>query len=547
MFSVKGKIVDVVSGKVSDSFLYVDGGKIVHSKGKPEKIYDFSGFYIVPGFIDAHVHIESSLMTPSFFAESVIPHGTAAVVTDPHEIANVAGMDGIEFMLNDSAGPLKVFFTAPSCVPATSMETSGASLGPKEIENLMKNPRFVGLGEMMNFPGVVQGDPEVMEKIRVAKKSKKRLDGHCPGLRGSDLKKYITTGMQSDHECTSPEEAKEKLSLGMHIMIREGSAMKNLDALLPIVNEKTWQKCMLVSDDIHPETILKEGHMDRILRKAVSLGLDPITALRMVTLNPAKYFSLKGLGSLEKGKSATFAILKDLKSFEVLAFFADGEMVYEKGRVLPKIKHPNPPERIRSSVRLKPFSKKDLMVPNSSNEVRVIKIPDGKTTARLPCENGFLKPDSTNDILPLVVLERHKATGNIGKGFVTGFGLKSGALASTVAHDSHNIICVGADYDDMVSAIDALKNSGGGLVAVKDKRTLAILELPVAGLMNAEPVEKISMKLDLLHSAARKLGCSLDSPYMVLAFLALPVIPKLKLTDKGLVDVEAFRIVDVKV
>ena len=547
MFSVKGKIVDVVSGKVSDSFLYVDGGKIVHSKEKPEKVYDFSGFYIVPGFIDAHVHIESSLMTPSFFAESVIPHGTAVVITDPHEIANVAGMDGIEFMLNDSGGPLKVFFTAPSCVPATSMETSGASLGSKEIENLMKNPRFVGLGEMMNFPGVVQGDPEVMEKIRVAKKSKKRLDGHCPGLRGSDLKKYITNGMQSDHECTSPEEAKEKLSLGMHIMIREGSAMKNLDALLPIVNEKTWQKCMLVSDDIHPETIFKEGHMDRILRKAVSLGLDPITALRMVTLNPAKYFSLKGLGSLEKGKSATFAILKDLKSFEVLAFFADGEMVYEKGRVLPKIKHPNPPERIRSSVRIRPFSKKDLMVPNSSNEVRVIKIPDDKMTARLPSENGFLKPDLANDILPLVVLERHRATGNIGKGFVNGFSLKSGALASTVAHDSHNIICVGADYDDMVSAIDALKNSGGGLVAVKDKRTLAILELPVAGLMSAEPAEKISMKLDLLHSAARKLGCSLDSPYMVLAFLALPVIPKLKLTDKGLVDVEAFRIVDVKV
>jgi len=304
---------------------------------------------------------------------------------------------------------------------------------------------------------------------------------------------------------------------------------------------------MLVSDDIHPETILKEGHMDRILRKAVSLRMNPVTALRMVTLNPAKYFSLKGLGSLEKGKSATFAVLKDLKSFEVLAFFADGEMVYEKGRMLPKIRHSNPPERICSSVRLKPFSKKDLMVPNSSNEVRVIKIPDGKTTASLPSESGFLKPDPANDILPLIVMERHRATGNIGKGFVQGFSLKSGALASTVAHDSHNIICVGADYDDMVSAIDALKNAGGGLVAVKDKRTLAILELPIVGLMAAEPAEKISMKLDMLHSAARALGCSLESPYMALAFLALPVIPKLKLTDKGLVDVEAFRIVDVKV
>jgi len=546
MFSVKGKIVDMVSGKISDSCLYMDGGMIVHSKENPEKVYDFSGFYIVPGFIDAHVHIESSLMTPSFFAESIIPHGTAAVITDPHEIANVAGMEGIKFMLNDSVGPLKVFFTAPSCVPATSMETSGASLGPKEIENLMKNPRVVGLGEMMNFPGVVHGDPEVMEKIRAAKKSKKRLDGHCPGLSGDSLKKYFSAGITSDHECTTLEEAKEKLSLGMYIMIREGSAMKNMEVLFPMLNEKTLQKCMFVSDDIHPETILREGHMDRILRKAVSLGLDSITALRMVTLNPAKYFSLKELGSLEKGKSATFAVLKDLKNFEVLASFADGEMVYEKGSMLPKIKHSNPPERIRSSVRLKPFSKKDLMVPNSSNKVLVIKIPDGKMTARLPSESGFLKPDTANDILPLVVMERHRATGNIGKGFVQGFSLKSGALASTVAHDSHNIICVGADYDDMVSAIHALENSQGGLVAVKDKRTLAILELPVAGLMNAEPAEKISMKLDLLHSAAKKLGCKLESPYMVLAFLALPVIPKLKLTDKGLVDVEQFKIVDVK-
>jgi adenine deaminase len=548
MFSVKGKIVDVVSGKIADSYLHFENGKIVSEKGTPEKTYDFSGFYIVPGFIDAHVHIESSLMTPSFFTESVIPHGTAAVVTDPHEIANVTGLDGIVFMMNDSRGPLKVYFTAPSCVPATNMETSGAVIVSKDISELLKNPRVVGLGEMMNFPGVLRGDPEVMKKIKIAKKSGKPLDGHCPGLTGNDLKKYVAAGMQSDHECTSPEEAKEKLSLGMHIMIREGSAMRNLEKLLPIVNEKTWQKCMLVSDDIHPETILKEGHMDRILRKAVSLGLDPVTALRLATICPAKYFSLKEIGSLEKGKSATFAVLKDLKSFEVLAFFVDGELVFEKGKLLAKISHAESPGKIRSSVRLKPFSAKDLMVPSqAAANVRVIKIPDGSTEAVLGYEKGFLKPDLANDILPLIVLERHKATGNIGRGFVTGFELKSGALASTVAHDSHNIICVGADYDDMVSAIHALENSGGGLVAVKDKRTLAILELPVAGLMADQSAEKISMKLDLLHSAARKLGCSLESPYMVLAFLALPVIPKLKLTDKGLVDVEQFRIVDVKV
>jgi adenine deaminase len=544
MFSVKGELVDVVSGKIEDSYLHFENGKIA-SGGKPDKVYDFSGFYIVPGFIDAHVHIESSLMTPSYFAESVLPHGTAAVVTDPHEIANVTGMAGIEFMLKDSRNlPLKIYFTAPSCVPATNMETSGASLGAKEISELLKNPRMVGLGEMMNYPGAIHEDPEVMEKIKAARKSGKPMDGHCPGLSGKDLKKYISLGFSSDHECTSPEEAKEKLGLGMHIMIREGSAMRNMEALLSIVNEKTWQKCMLVSDDIHPGAILKEGHMDRILRKAVSLGMNPIMTLRLATLTPAKYFSLKELGSLEKGKSATFAILKDLKNFEVLALFVGGEMVFEKG-VLKKIQHPKLTGG--SSVRLRPFSSKDLMVPSeAAAKVRVIKIPDEKTIAHLQAEGGFLKPDLVNDILPLVVLERHKATGNIGKGFVTGFSLKFGALASTVAHDSHNIICVGTDYDDMVSAIHTLENAGGGLVVVKDRRTLAILELPVAGLMAPEPAEKISMKLDLLHSAARKLGCSLESPFMVLAFLALPVIPKLKLTDKGLVDVEAFRIVDVK-
>jgi adenine deaminase len=547
MFSVKGRIVDVVSGKISDSYLHFQDGKIVpQGKAAPERTYDYSGFYIVPGFIDAHVHIESSLMTPSYFAEAVLPHGTAAVVTDPHEIANVAGMAGIDFMLRDSEGlPLKVYFTAPSCVPATGMETSGAVIGAKEIQELLKNPRVVGLGEMMNFPGVIHEDPEVMEKLKAAKKSGKRMDGHCPGLSGKDLKKYVSAGMQSDHECTTAVEAVQKLDAGMHIMIREGSAMRNLEKLWRVPDEKNWQKCMLVSDDIHPETILKEGHMDRILRKAVSLGMDPIMALRLATITPAKYFSLKELGSLESGKSATFTVLKDLKSFDVLAFFIEGELVFEKGKLLTKIRHPKTSKG--GSVRIRPFTAKDLMIPSqASAKVRVIKIPNERTEAVLGYENGFLKPDLANDILPLVVMERHKGTGSIGKGFVQGFSLKSGALASTVAHDSHNIICVGTNYEDMVSAIHTLETCGGGLVTVKDKRTLAILELPVAGLMAAEPAEKVSMWLDLLHKAAKQLGCSLDSPYMVLAFLALPVIPKLKLTDKGLVDVEKFQIVDVK-
>jgi adenine deaminase len=547
MLSVKGKIVDVVSGKVSDSYLHFENGKIVsQGKSKPDRMYDFSNFYIVPGFIDAHIHIESSLMTPSFFAESVIPHGTAAVVADPHEIANVAGMKGIDFMMKESEGlPLKAFFTAPSCVPATSMESSGAAIGAKEISELLKNPRVVGLGEVMNFPGVLHDDHEAMEKIKAARKSGKRIDGHCPGLSGKDLKKYASAGIHSDHESTTAPEAAQKLDAGLHLMIREGSAMRNLEKLWRVPDGTNWQKCMLVSDDIHPETILKEGHMDRILRRAVSLGMDPMMALRLATYSPAKYFSLKDLGSLENGKSATFAVLKDLRSFEVLAFFVDGSLVYEKGRLIARIPHPK--LSAGSSVRLKPFLRKDLMVPSeAASRVRVIKVPNDMAEAVLGYEGGFLKPDLANDILPLVVMERHKATGNTGKGFVQGFSLKSGALASTVAHDSHNVICVGTNYDDMASAIHALETAGGGLVAVNGKRTLEILELPVAGLMVSEPAEKVCMKMDLLHKAARQLGCSLDSPYMALAFLALPVIPKLKLTDKGLVDVEQFRVVDVK-
>ncbi len=536
------------SGTISDTVLFVEGGKFVAPSGKePDQSYDFSGCCIVPGFIDAHVHVESSFMTPSSFAASIIPHGTAAVVADPHEIANVSGLAGIDFMMKDSEDlPIRFYFTAPSCVPATGMETAGATLGVREIESLMDNPRVVGLGEMMNFPGVVLADPEVMGKIEAAKRTKKVLDGHCPGLSGSELKRYVSAGLQSDHECTTPEEALEKLSLGMHIMVREGSAMRNMERLIGIVNDKTEQQCMFVSDDIHPETILKEGHMDRILRKAVSRGLDPVMALRMVTLNPAKYFSLKDLGSLKSGMSATFAVVRDLKEFEVLAFFVDGEPLYVDGNLVARIGGARIPEVIRSSVRIRPLDKEDLMVRSSAPaEVRVIQIPDDKTTARLGVENGFLEPDRDHDILPIVVIERHRATGNIGKGFVTGFGLKSGALASTFAHDSHNIICVGADYGDMVYAVRALEMAGGGLVVVKEGRTLAILELPVAGLMSDQPARTVNTHLDLLLSASKELGCTVDFPFMVLAFLALPVIPKLKLTDKGLVDVEKFRIVDV--
>lgn len=550
MLIVRGSIVDVETGRIESGELFIEGGRIVPLGGeRPDRLLDFSGKYIVPGFIDAHVHIESSLLTPSNFARAVLPHGSVAVVTDPHEIANVKGLQGIEFMIKDAEkSPLEVFFTAPSCVPATDMETSGATLGVREIEELLSHERCVALGEMMNFPGVVAGDEQVMAKIQAAKRAGKPVDGHAPGLSGEALRKYIQAGISTEHECTSEGEALEKLDLGMNIMIREGSSMRNLEALAGIVSDETVDRLFLVSDDIHPETILHNGHLDRILRRAVSLGINPMHALRMVTINPARHYSLQGLGSLRPGSRACFAVLEDLESFRVVALFIDGEKVAEQGRLVKEFKQSELPRAVTSSVNAASFTENELRVRASGkSEVNIIRVPDGWETSSLDSDGKYLVPDREEDVLPIAVVERHRATGNIGRGFVRGFGLQGGSLASTVAHDSHNIVCAGENYGDMLSAIDSLRKAGGGIVAVKDGRVLSLLELPVAGLMSTEKAEQVQAKLISLHESARGLGCRLESPYMALSFLALPVIPRLKLTDKGLVDVKRFRLIDVKV
>ncbi len=547
MIVVKGKILNVFTGNIELGEIAIEKDIIacIGKDMKADETYDFSDHFILPGFIDSHIHIESSMVSPSHFARAVVPHGTTAVVTDPHEIANVSGVEGIEFMLKDSEeSPIKLFFTAPSCVPATNFETSGSVLNVDEIKKLLQKPSCVGLGEVMNFPGVIAGDPQLMSKIKAAKDAGKVVDGHSPGLTGGGLCKYVKAGAQSDHECTQSDEASEKMKLGMKIMIREGSVMKNMNSLISIVNIRTEPNCMLVSDDLHPGDMLKEGHIDRLLKKAVSLGADPTSAVRMVTINPARYFGLPGLGAVAPGYKADLVVVKDMREFEPVAVFSDGKLVARDGKPLFEAKPFPPPERIKSSVNIQPFGPVSFKISaEKKSVVRVIDVPNGKSEAELECRLGQLQPDMENDILPLVVVERHKRTGNIGKAFVRGFGLRGGALASTVAHDSHNIICVGANYVDMAYAVNALEKMGGGMVVVKDSHIVESLELPIAGLISRETAERVDEKMRSLNTAAQNLGCKLSSPFMELSFLALPVIPKLKLTDKGLVDVEKFEFV----
>ncbi len=549
MQAIKSNVVDVIGGTIENTTVLFDSKIASIREGRAEKTYDFSDYYLLPGFIDGHIHIESSMLSPTKFATAAVVHGTTCVVFEPHEIANVAGMAGIGFMLSAKT-PVRMFFTAPSCVPATNMETSGAELGIGEIEELLRNPRCVGLGEMMNFPGVVYNDPFVMAKLDAAKTAGKVVDGHAPGLSGDELKKYAASGILSDHECTTAQEAVEKLKLGMRIMIREGSAAKNLEALSGIV-DKNYKNCMLVSDDIHADELMSAGHMDRILKKAVALGIDPIRAVTMTTINPAEYFKLEGLGAIKTGYCADFVVVKDLKDFEVIAVFINGKLAAEKGKALFDSKEPDAPKEILASVRIKNIEPDDLKVESSKTQkARIITIVENQivTDSRinaLESDNKYLAPDVENDVLPLVVVERHRATGNVGKGFVAGFGLKQGALASTVAHDSHNIICVGANYDDMASAIGEIKLMGGGLVAMNDGKVVERLELPIAGLMSNMDANAVAEKTKKLNAAAKSLGCALDAPFATLSFLALPVIPSLKLTDKGLVDVNQFKFVDL--
>ena len=544
-----GKVVNVFTGELASTSVAVFDGVVVgFGERQANEVVELEGGILAPGFIDGHFHLESSLLIPAEFARAVLPHGTTTVVADPHEIANVAGIAGVQFMLEASEDiGLEVFYMAPSCVPATHLETAGAELSGNDIEELAKHPRVLGLAEVMNFPGVIMGDKAILDKLE--RFMDKTIDGHSPGLSGAQLDAYLCAGIGSDHECTHLEEASEKLSKGMHIMLREGSQARDLEALAPLVTAQTKQRCILVSDDCHPEDLLDHGHLNRVLKRAMELSIDPITAIQLVSLNPARYFGLRTLGAIAPGFQADMVLLNSLQPLHIGRVYKKGRLVAEDGECLLAEK-PGAPKVQLISMKLEELIEEDLRLQAQGPEMRAIRaVPNTLITEEeiVPVaeRQGQAVSDANRDLLKIVVIERHQGSGRKGFGFVRGLGLRKGALASTVAHDSHNLIVVGASDSDMVVAANTLRKLGGGLVVVSDGHVRAQLPLPVAGLMTAAPLEQVVAWKKDVNQAALELGATLEHPFMALSFLALPVIPKLKLTDQGLVDVMSFTHVDL--
>ncbi|MHC1579489.1 MAG: adenine deaminase [Candidatus Alkanophagales archaeon] len=545
---IKGvSVVNVVSGEIYEADIAVCGGRIAglgEYSGREE--VDARGLYAVPGLIDGHTHIEMSMLSVSEFARVVVPRGTTAVVADPHEIANVLGVEGVRLLLEEAGRtPLKVFCMAPSCVPATPLETAGAEIGVAEIRELLRIDGVLGVAEMMNFPGVLSKDEGVLAKIAAARELRRPVDGHAPLLGGKALNAYVAAGIRSDHESTSYEEALEKLRLGMRVMVREGSAARNLKAIAPLLKEKDGRNFLLVTDgDRTPKDLKEQGYLDHVLRRAVEEGIDPVKAIQMCTINVAAYFGLDvhpGIGALAPGMVADIVLLRSLERFEVERVFVDGKPL-SPASFKAAFRYP---ERATKTVRIREVTPADFRIElGGRRKVRIIGIIEGEILTDEIIEEAE-GVDVDADILKIAVLERHGRTGgNVGLGFVRGFGLKRGAVASTVAHDSHNIVVIGTNDEDMALACNRLRELGGGIV-VCDRHVVAELPLPIAGLMSDKPLEEVVSRLEALEKSVRELGCRLRSPFITMSFLALPVIPKLKITDKGLVDVEAFRLVSL--
>ncbi len=546
-----GRVVNVFTGEIVEADVAIAGDTIVGLGAGYEgrETVDLQGRYLCPGLIDAHVHIESSMVTPPQFARAVVPRGTTSVVCDPHEIANVAGLAGIRYMLDASEGlPLTVFVNASSCVPATPMGTAGATLTAEDLVTLHDHPRVPGLAEMMNFPGTVMGFPDVLAKIEAYRD--KVVDGHSPGLSGKQLNAYVAAGIGSDHECITVEEAREKLRLGMRIFLREATGAKNLRDLLPVVTPANSRRCALCTDDRHPHDLLEEGHLDHLIRLAVAEGLDPVTAIQMATLNVAEWFRLWDRGAIAPGKRADLVVVSDLRDFRAELVFSGGRLVAREGEPVGDWSIPRPDESaVRDTVHLQ-MSHVRLEIPAQGERVRVIGVvPDQIVTRHLvepvARRDGLAVADPERDLLKMAVIERHRGTGNVGLGFIRGLGLKRGAIAGTVAHDHHNVVVAGADDESMRTAVRAVAEMGGGLAAAHGETVLARLPLPIGGLMSDRPIEEVRRQMDALLAATRELGSPLHDPFMVLSFMALEVIPSLKLTDQGLVDVEAFDFVDL--
>lgn len=513
-----------------------------------EKEIDVQGAYVSPSFIDGHVHIESSMMLPNEFANAILRCGTTSVIADPHEIANVLGLSGIKFMINASQNlNLDIFFMLPSCVPATHFETSGYTLSATELETLINMPRVLGVAEMMNYVGVVNKDEDVLAKIKLAKKYNKCLDGHAPLLSGKELCAYVASGIKSDHECSNFNEAIEKLRLGLNIMIREGSAAKDLDALIPFLKKHYTRKCMFVTDDRHPSEL--DEHINGMVRRCVASGMDVIKAIQCASLNTAEYFGLKNIGAVAPGYKADILVFDNLVSFNPRCVIKNGKIIVEDGLLKENI-YGLTNQKYQNSMNVGNLSLTDFLIPAKSDKIRVIEVIEHQlitkeltTSAKL--DGGMVVSDVDNDILKICVIERHHKTGNISKGFVKGFNLKSGAIASTVAHDSHNMIIVGTNDDDMYLAAQELIKAGGGKVVVNKGKVMAELPLPIAGLMSDKSFSEVKEACARLKDEIANLGMRLDDPFMTMAFLSLSVIPELKITDKGLFTTNNFAFTDL--
>lgn len=507
--------------------------------GKTE--IDVSGKLVLPGFIDAHIHLESSMVTPAEFAKAVVAHGTTTVITDPHEITNVMGIDGVEYMIQASQNlPIDVHFMMPSCVPATEIEESGAELDCKDIDLYLDNKKVLGLAEMMNYVGVINGDKNVLSKIVTSQAHHKKIDGHAPELSGNDLNAYIAAGVYSDHECSTFENALEKLRKGQFIMIREGTAAHNLKALMPLLTQQYYSRCMFATDDKHPSDLLYGGHIDYIVKQALKNGADPIVALKTATHHAARYFLLNNKGAIASGYLADIVVVDNLEDFNVETVFKCGKLVFD-GEV-KDFSAPTVDEKLAEKC-FDTFHL-DSVTPSSfkvDGKLGLIGLVGGELLTR---NLGTAdKIDVENDILKIACIERHKGTNHIGVGYVKGYSLKSGAVATSVAHDSHNIITVGCNDDDIAVAVNAIRDSKGGIAVVENGKIKALLELPIAGLMSDEPLTTVNEKLENAKSSAYELGAdkSID-PFMTLSFLSLPVIPSLRITTKGVFDAENWKI-----
>ena len=534
------RVVNVLSGEIYPASVAVEDGRIVGVGDYEAKtVIDLAGAYLAPSLIDGHFHIESSLLTAPEFARAVVPHGTGALVIDPHEYANVLGLDGIRHVLESTKNlPLDFFIMLPSCVPATHLETAGATLTADDLKLMIADERIAGVAELMNYPGVFLGWESELAKIDAGKG--KAIDGHAPGLRGKNLNAYALAGVRSDHESTELEEAREKLRLGLHILLREGSTERNLEHLLPLISAHNAANFSFATDDKLPGDLAHEGHIDHCVRKVIAAGVPPVTALQIATINTARHYRLRNYGAIAPRFWADFVVFDDLNHFTVRQVYKKGVLVAENGKYLAR--GPSSVPLPRSTMNMRYDAAVDLVVkPQGAAKIRVIEIvPNQIVTKQLietpPVTVGQIVADVARDILKLVVVERHRATGRVGVGFVRGFKLQRGALASSVAHDAHNVVVVGVSDADIVCALQRMEELQGGLVAVADGKVLAELGLPIAGLVSDQPLEDVIRGMAGLDAAAHALGCDLHAPFMTLSFLSLSPIPELKLTDQGLID-----------